>query len=1017
MRLQNKVLLAALPLAAVFAGLTAYVSRHATESLMVNELGRRVRPEAEDFAAGLARNWEDRREGAILSQLQQAQAFFGAAFVEALSADGLVLGHTNVLETGRRRDDADARAALSSAEPVFARAAGPRGPLLVLSAPVWKAEDDFLLSGGPQRRLGTLRIGLPLDETLASAQRIGAVVAGMSVAFCVLALGLILVFVRALLLRPILAIAAATSRVAAGDYGAEVPVHSSDELGELSRSFNAMGATLSRTVVSRDRLEEALAISRATLDASADGILVVDQNLRAITYNRRFVEMYGIPDSLIRAGDVRGMAEYVKSIVEEPERFLGLATSPVDGDQERSDLVRLKDGRIFDRITHAYLIGGAAVGRTITTRDMTLHFEGVRALAQARDVAEEALAISRATIDASADGILVVGEGAKLITHNRRFIEMWNIPSEMVEEGVDNVALAEYVMPQLQDGEPFYRGVVRSDEDFPAPERRDLLRLKDGRVFERVSRPYLRGGQATGRTLTYRDLTLHLEGLRALSEARDEALETARVKSEFLANVSHEIRTPLNAVIGSAEMLLGTRLDAEQREHTDNLNRASRALLELVNGVLDFAKIEAGRMTVERSRLHPAEILCDAAALLAPRAAEKGLALKLAAGDAERLELLGDPTRLRQVLLNLLSNAVKFTDRGGVEARIAILSSDEVSVELEFSVCDTGIGILAEHAGKIFTPFIQGDGSTTRRFGGTGLGLAISRTLVELMGGTIGFETPSAGGARFWFRLRLDYADASTIPAAPVVEKSLVTARRDGMRILVVDDNQINRRLLQRQLERLGCPSIAAESGPAALEALGAARFGLVLLDCQMPGLDGYATAVEIRLREAGRRRTPIVAITANATKEVRKRCEDVGMDDFVPKPATLRDLAAVIERWDLPFDETALSVFASVAADSERGLATLLADFVADARARLDAAHEALSHDGFDACRREAHAIKGAAAAVGARGLAELCRRLEDAAVPAGNDAARETEAAALLSQVAAEISRLEADASRRTA
>ena len=1019
MRLQNKVLLAAVPLAAVFAGVTAYVGRRATEGIMVRELGRRLRPEAEDFAAGLSRNWEGRRESALLPRLQQAQAFSGAAYVEALSPDGTVLGHTNVLEVGRRREDERAREALAAAEPVLARVAGPRGPMLVLSAPVWKAEDDFLLSGGPRRRLGTVRFGLPLEETLDSARRIGAVVAAMAVAFCVLALALVLFFVRTLLLRPVMAIARATSLVASGDYGVEVPVPSRDELGELARAFNAMSEALSRTVVSRDRLEEALAVSRATLEASADGILVVDRNLRAITYNRRFVEMYGLPEDILAAGDVRMMAEHTRRLIEDPERFMELATAPVAGEQERRDLLRLKDGRIFDRISHVYRIGGEAVGRTITTRDMTLHFEGVRALAQARDVAEEALAISRATIDASADGILVVGKGSKLITHNRRFIEMWNIPADMAREGADNVALAEFVMPQIQDAEAFYRGVIRSDEDFGAPERRDLLRLKDGRVYERVSRPYLRGGQPTGRTLTFRDLTLHLEGLRALAEARDEALETARVKSQFLANVSHEIRTPLNAVVGSAEMLLGTRLEAEQRELVDNLNRASRALLELVNGVLDFAKIEAGRMTVERSHLHPSAVLADAAALLAPRAAEKGLTLRLDSSDAQALELLGDPTRLRQVLLNLLSNAVKFTDRGGIEARIKVLSSDAASVELEFSVADTGIGIPREHADKIFTPFIQGDGSTTRRFGGTGLGLAISRTLVELMGGTIGFETPEGGGARFWFRLRLDRPDESTAAPAPAPEPPVATYRRDRMRILVVDDNATNRRLLQRQLERLGCPSVAAASGHAALEALASARFGLVLLDCQMPGLDGYATAVEIRKREAGRRRTPIAAITANATKDVRKRCEDAGMDDFAPKPATLRDLAAVIERWDVPFDETALKVFASVAGEAEADLAPLLADFLADARERLAAAREALIRNAFDDCRREAHAIKGAASSIGARGLAELCRRIEEAAASAQEapSADREADAAALLAEADEEVSRLETEASRRKA
>ena len=879
MRLQSKVLLVALPLATVFAGLTAFVGRRATERLMVRELGRRLRPQAEDFAAGLARIWDGRRESALLARLQQAQAFSGAVFVEALSPDGMVVAHTNVLETGKRRDDDGARAALAANETIYTRTAGPRGPLLVLSAPVWRADEDFLLSGGPRRRLGTLRLGLPLEETLDSARRIGAVVAAMVAGFFLLALVLMLAFVRSMLLRPVQAIAAATGRVASGDYDAEVPVLSRDELGDLSRAFNGMGAALSRTVVSRDRLEETLAISRATLDASADGILVVDENLRAITYNRRFVEMYGLTEEIMRSGDVRAMAVSVRGQLEDEERFMGLATSPVAG-EERRDLLRLKDGRVFDRITHAYTLGGKTVGRTITTRDMTLHFEGVRALAQ----------------------------------------------------------------------------------------------------------------------------------------ARDEAVETARVKSEFLTNVSHEIRTPLNAVVGSAEMLLGTRLDSEQREYAENLSRAARTLLELVSSVLDFSKIEAGRMTVERRRLRPGALLADAAALLRPRAAEKGLTLTIDDGGTASLELVGDSTRLRQVLLNFLSNAVKFTDGGEVSAAITVLSSEDNAAELEFSVRDTGIGIAPEEAEKLFLPFTQGDGTMTRRFGGTGLGLAISRSLVELMGGTIGYENRPGGGSRFWFRLRLDRADASGAPEAEALrETALPSERRDRLRILVVDDNEINRRLLQRQLGRLGCPTVAVGGGREALEELRAADFSLILLDCQMPDLDGYATAGEIRRLEGDRRRTPIAAVTANATQEVRKRCADAGMDDFVPKPATLNDLASAIARWDRPFDETALKAFSDVAAEGPVGLTELLENFLADSAARLEAARAALKRGDFDACRLEAHSIKGAAKAVGARGLAELSRLLE--AASEASDAPREAEVSSLLAQADVEVARLRADAARRAA
>ncbi|MDE2511584.1 MAG: HAMP domain-containing protein, partial [Elusimicrobia bacterium] len=519
---------------------------------------------------------------------------------------GVVAAHTNVLETGKVRSDPQTADELQAGETVYERAPGAVGPLLILSTPIWRADEEFLLSGGPRKRLGTLRLGLPLKATLDSARRVGAIVAELLACMSLLALGLSLGVLR-FVLRPLGTIAGATARVAAGDYGVEVPSGSADELGDLAEAFNRMSAALARTVVSRDRVEEALAIARATLDASADGILVVDRNLRAITYNRRFVEMWGLSEEIARSGDVRLMAESVMHEVEDPETFVRLAsTSFADGQsQEQRDLLRLKDGRVFDRITQPYSIGGKIVGRTVTTRDVTLHLEGVRALAL----------------------------------------------------------------------------------------------------------------------------------------ARDEALEATRVKSQFLANISHELRTPLNAVVGNAELLVGMNMTPEQKEHFATIASAARALLDLVDGVLDFSKIEAGRMTVERAVLRPGEILANAMGFVAPRAAEKGLELRSDAGEAATWELLGDPTRLRQVLLNLLANAVKFTAKGEVSASVSVLSRGEGSAELEFSVRDTGIGIGAEEGARLFTPFTQGDGSTTRRYGGTGLGLAISKSLVDLMGGTMGFES------------------------------------------------------------------------------------------------------------------------------------------------------------------------------------------------------------------------------------------------------------------------------------
>jgi CheY-like chemotaxis protein/HPt (histidine-containing phosphotransfer) domain-containing protein len=270
----------------------------------------------------------------------------------------------------------------------------------------------------------------------------------------------------------------------------------------------------------------------------------------------------------------------------------------------------------------------------------------------------------------------------------------------------------------------------------------------------------------------------------------------------------------------------------------------------------------------------------------------------------------------------------------------------------------------------------------------------------------MGFESEAGKGARFWFRLRFDRADT----APPAAAAPAPIGRRDRLRVLVVEDNELNRRLREKQLGRLGSPCASVGDGRSALERLRAEEFGVVLLDCQMPGLDGFATAAEIRTMEAGKRRTPIIAITANATDEDRRRCFEAGMDDFVPKPVTLEPLAAALARWDKPFDETALAVFAAIAADAPGALARLLDGFVSDSEERLRAARAALARGERQACGREAHAVRGAAAAVGARGLRELCRRIE-AAAPSDEDVVP------LLDQADAEVARVRDDAARRPA
>ncbi len=367
--------------------------------------------------------------------------------------------------------------------------------------------------------------------------------------------------------------------------------------------------------------------------------------------------------------------------------------------------------------------------------------------------------------------------------------------------------------------------------------------------------------------------------------ARDAALAADRTKSEFLATISHEIRTPLNAIVGSADLLAEFALPLDSKAHADTIATASLALLGLVTDVLDFSRVEAGAVELERTPLDPLELVERTCSLLRPRATSRGITLAIEALGPLPGRVLGDPVRLTQVLSNLVDNAIKFTEEGGV-----VVTLEATPEGIAFEVRDTGIGVPPEAQSHIFEAFRQADGSTTRRYGGTGLGLAICERLVAAMGGEIRVESAAGRGSTFSFRLPLPVAEIPRDPSAP-------PASGDA-RLLLVEDNPVNQRVAMRALERLGYAVEVADDGVAALEALLRQRFDAVLMDCQMPGMDGYEATAAVRARESGDEHLPIIALTANALPGDRQRCLDAGMDDFIAKPVRVRDLQRVLNRW-----------------------------------------------------------------------------------------------------------------------
>jgi PAS domain S-box-containing protein len=559
--------------------------------------------------------------------------------------------------------------------------------------------------------------------------------------------------------------------------------------------------------------------------------------------------------------------------------------------------VRRADGswRLIDSYAEPRMSpDGTFLGHVGINSDITNRRQAEQAIRNSHELAQS-------TIDELSSHVCVLDETGRVIAVNRAWRECAAANQRaVISEGSDYLAICDYAAidgdAEAAEFAANVRSVLNGEKEHYALEYSCHAPDRQRWFIGTVHRFSI--GRQPRILVEHINITDRKLAENALYLASQDAEEANRAKSRFLASMSHEIRTPMNGVIGMLQLLDQSELTDEQRRYASVAQHSGRVLLSLIDDILDLSKIEARKITFEKLDFNLQHAIEDAVHLFRAEASEKGLQVRIRVAPDLPALLCGDPYRLRQILTNLCANAIKFTDRGEIAVEAALVGAPGSTVTVRFTVADTGIGLRPDQIGSLFSPFTQADASTTRKYGGTGLGLAISKQLVELMGGTIGVESSEGQGSTFWFTAVFEAAqnpDPRPSNNGASGRANVVPVQRDAT-ILVAEDNLVNREVTLAQLKKLGYRATAVNNGAEAVNALDQSHFDLVLMDCEMPVMDGFEATRRIRASLCPK--IPVIALTASAMVVDRDRCAQEGMDDFLSKPTDMAQLSAILDNW-----------------------------------------------------------------------------------------------------------------------